>query len=146
MPVLMKELKIGGDQNFLFLSFMPKINVFVYTLQAWKKWSDGTPLDLLDMNLRDSYSRVEVMRCIHVGLCCVQEDPVQRPTMQTIVLMLNSHSITLEPPERPAGYISRTHQSLIPTKEFDNSDKSTTTNQSASASVDDASITQVYPR
>ncbi|KAJ1423780.1 Serine-threonine/tyrosine-protein kinase, catalytic domain [Sesbania bispinosa] len=111
---------------------------------AWKKWSGGMPLELLDVNLRDSYSRVEVIRCIHVGLSCVQEDPAQRPTMQTVVLLLSSHSVTLEPPERPAGYIhSKTEQSF-PRKEFENSDKST--NQSVSASVDEASITQVYPR
>ncbi|CAK8573741.1 unnamed protein product [Lathyrus sativus] len=74
---------------------------------VWKKWNDGTPMELLDMTLRDSYSRVEVTRCIHVGLCCVQEDPEQRPSMQTIVLLLSSNSVTLEQPQRPAGYCTK---------------------------------------
>jgi len=61
----------------------------MYHFQAWKKRNDGTPLELLDMTLSNSYSSVEVTRCIHVGLCCVQEDPDQRPSMQTVVLLLN---------------------------------------------------------
>lgn len=113
---------------------------------AWKKWNDGTPLELLDMTLRDSYSSVEVTRCIHVGLCCVQEDPDQRPSMQTVVLLLSSHSVTLEPPQRPAGYISSKTDQSFATKDFDSSDKSTSKSQSVAVSVDDASITQVYPR
>ena len=90
------------------------------------------------MTLRDSYSRAEVIRCIHIGLSCVQEDPALRPTMQTIVLMLNSHSITLATPERPAGYIHSRTQPTFPTKE--------STSQSVAASINESSITDVYPR
>jgi len=118
----------------------------MYYFQAWKKWNEGTPLELLDMTLRDSYSSVEVTRCIHVGLCCVQEDPDQRPSMQTVVLLLSSHSVTLEPPQRPAGYLSSKTDQSFATKDFDSSDKSTSKSQSVAVSVDDASITQVYPR
>ncbi|KAK7343578.1 hypothetical protein VNO77_12411 [Canavalia gladiata] len=111
---------------------------------AWKKWRDGTPLELVDRTLGDSYSRVEVSRCIHIGLCCVQEDPAERPTMNTVILMLSSHSVTVEPPNRPAGYIHTRPQHSLPTIELDKSDKST--NPSLTASVDETSITQVYPR
>ncbi len=111
---------------------------------AWRNWRDGTPLELLDVTLRDSYSRGEVSRCIHIGLSCVQEDPAQRPTMQTIVLMLSSHSVTIAAPERPAGYLHSKTQQSFPTKEMENSDNMST-NQPVSASVDEASITQVYP-
>ncbi|PNX81714.1 cysteine-rich receptor-like protein kinase [Trifolium pratense] len=114
---------------------------------AWKKWNEGTPLELLDMTLRDSYSSVEVTRCIHVGLCCIQEDPNQRPSMQTIVLLLSSHSITLEAPQRPAGYFNSKTDQSISRIDFENSEMSTNTSQlSAPVSVDDASITQVHPR
>ncbi|KAK2404914.1 cysteine-rich receptor protein kinase [Trifolium repens] len=114
---------------------------------AWKKWNEGTPLELLDTTLRDSYSSVEVIRCIHVGLCCIQEDPNQRPSMQTIVLLLSSHSVTLEAPQRPAGYFNSKTDQSISRIDFENSDMSTNTSHlSAPVSVDDASITQVYPR
>lgn len=118
-----------------------------FSIQAWKKWKDGAALELLDITLRDSYSRDEVRRCIHVGLSCVQEDPVERPSMQTIVLLLSSQSVTLEAPKQPAGYInSKSDQQSYPTREFENSDKSTTKTQSVTASVDEESITHVYPR
>ncbi|XP_038690296.1 cysteine-rich receptor-like protein kinase 10 [Tripterygium wilfordii] len=70
---------------------------------VWRHWRDGTPLELLDPTLTDSYSRTEVMRCIHIGLLCVQEDPADRPTMATIVLMLNSYSVSLPLPQQPAS-------------------------------------------
>ena len=39
--------------------------------------------------------RREVLRCVLVGLLCVQEDPHLRPSMASVVVMLNSRSITL---------------------------------------------------
>jgi hypothetical protein len=44
----------------------------------------------------------EILRCIHVGLLCVQEDPYLRPSMASVVVMLNSRSITLPTPAVPA--------------------------------------------
>ncbi|KAH7569104.1 hypothetical protein JRO89_XS06G0107200 [Xanthoceras sorbifolium] len=110
---------------------------------AWKHWRDDTPMQLLDPTLTDSYSRNEVIRCIHLGLLCVQEDPAARPTMATAVLMLNSYSVTLPLPQQPAFFLSRTDISLQITKETD-SDQSKS--KSVPWSVDDASITEVYPR
>ncbi|XLU32500.1 hypothetical protein S245_068566 [Arachis hypogaea] len=69
---------------------------------AWKLWKEGTPLELMDPTLRKSYTPNEVMRCIHIGLLCVQEDPADRPTMATIMLMLDSYSVTLPVPNQPA--------------------------------------------
>ncbi|KAI4298630.1 hypothetical protein L6164_032165 [Bauhinia variegata] len=109
---------------------------------AWKNWKDGTPLALLDATLESCYSRDEVIRCIHIGLLCVQEDPVQRPTMQQIVLMLNSYSTSLAMPERPPSFLVGRTQPSFPTMGLD----SKSTSKSVSASVDEASITGVYPR
>ncbi|XP_031250178.1 cysteine-rich receptor-like protein kinase 10 isoform X3 [Pistacia vera] len=110
---------------------------------AWKHWRDGTPLQLLDSTLTDSCSRNEVIRCIHMGLLCVQEDPADRPTMAAIVIMLNSHSITLPVPEKPAFFVGSRMEASMATKEFDfDQSKSKLTPRS----VDDASITEVYPR
>ncbi|XP_044497350.1 cysteine-rich receptor-like protein kinase 10 [Mangifera indica] len=110
---------------------------------VWKHWVDGTPLQLLDSTLTDSYSRNEVIRCIHMGLLCVQEDPAARPTMATMVLMLNSYSVTLPAPERPAFFFGSRREATTATKEL-NFDQSKS--NSVPWSVDDASITEVYPR
>ncbi|KAJ0047201.1 hypothetical protein Pint_03654 [Pistacia integerrima] len=111
--------------------------------KAWKHWRDGTPLQLLDSTLTDSYSRNEVIRCIHMGLLCVQEDPADRATMATIVFMLDSYSVILPAPQQPAFFLGSRMEASMPTMEFD-FDKSKS--KSIPSSVDDASITEVYPR
>lgn len=101
-------------------------------------------MELVDPILADSYSRNEVMRCIHVGLLCVQEDPAERPTMATVVLMLNSYSVTLPLPQRPAFFRgSRADMDMYNTKGTE-SDQSTS--KSMPWSIDEASITELYPR
>lgn len=115
-------------------------------LQAWNHWRDGTPMELLDPNLEDSYSRNEVTRCLHIGLLSVQDDPTARPTMASIILMLNSYSVTLTSPQQPASYLySRTEQSM-PFKDLASSNQSTSNTSKSMPSVDEALITEVYPR
>jgi len=71
-----------------------------------------------------------------MGLLCVQEDPTNRPTMATIVLMLNNYSaVTLPLPNQPAFLLQ---SKTMPNKAVDNS--------SVSLSVNEASFTEIYPR
>ena len=48
----------------------------------------------------ESYNSEEVLRCIQVGLLCVQEEANDRPTMSDVVLMLSSE-IALPSPQQP---------------------------------------------
>lgn len=64
-------------------------------------WNEGKGVELIDQTLVDSCSPQEVMRCIHIGLLCVQDCAVDRPKMSTIVSMLGSE-ITLPTPKQPA--------------------------------------------
>ncbi|PON88151.1 Cysteine rich receptor like kinase [Trema orientale] len=109
---------------------------------AWKHWRGGTALELLDPRLRDSYTANEVMRCIHIGLLCVQEDAADRPTMASIVLMLSSYSITLPIPQKPAFFPYSGTEGNMPSVETE-SDKSS---RNISNSVNEMSYTEVYPR
>ena len=126
---------------------IPGLNANIIQLQAWKNWTLQTPLELLDPTLRGSYSRNEVNRCIHIGLLCVQENPSDRPSMATIALMLNSYSVTMSMPRQPASFLrgrgpNRLNQGM-------DSDQSTTdqsTTCSIPWSVNEVSITDVYPR
>ncbi|GLU23203.1 hypothetical protein SLE2022_392270 [Rubroshorea leprosula] len=52
---------------------------------AWRNWREGTALHIVEPNLRAD-STAQMMKCIHVGLLCVQENPLQRPTMGSIIL------------------------------------------------------------
>ncbi|XP_025012983.1 cysteine-rich receptor-like protein kinase 44 isoform X2 [Ricinus communis] len=69
---------------------------------AWRSWNEGAPLNLIDKVALCVGSRKEMIRCIHIGLLCVQEDVAKRPTMASVVLMLSDRSITLPRPSRPA--------------------------------------------
>ncbi|KAK3431934.1 hypothetical protein EUGRSUZ_E04193, partial [Eucalyptus grandis] len=68
---------------------------------AWKHWRDDVPSDPA---LGESYSRSQVLRCIHIGFLCVQEDPADRPTMASIVLALSSQTLSLPVPQGPAFF------------------------------------------
>ncbi|XP_031499281.1 cysteine-rich receptor-like protein kinase 10 [Nymphaea colorata] len=57
---------------------------------AWRLWRENRATELLDESLTHSSDGSEVARCIHIGLLCVLEDATRRPTMSSIVLMLNS--------------------------------------------------------
>ncbi|KAK6264836.1 hypothetical protein SCA6_020270 [Theobroma cacao] len=68
---------------------------------AWRLWCEGRVLNLIDQALGDSFCNVEVMRCIHVGLLCVQENPADRPNMLAVILQLTSGT-NLPRPKQPA--------------------------------------------
>ncbi|KAK7357542.1 hypothetical protein VNO80_16831 [Phaseolus coccineus] len=110
---------------------------------AWKNWIDQTPFQILDPKLRGSYSRSEVQRCIHIALLCVQENPVERPSMATIMLALNAYSVTLGLPRKPAFFVTgrATTDRLRHQLDSDQSNSS-----SVPFSAGDSLITQVYPR
>lgn len=70
----------------------------------WDRWNEGAALQLLDASVlaEESSPGDEVLRCIHIGLLCVQEDPLDRPTMSAVRLMLDN-TVTPPPlPSRPA--------------------------------------------
>ncbi|KAE8708901.1 putative ATP binding protein [Hibiscus syriacus] len=104
--------KIVGTYGYIALeyalhgifSFKSDVYSFgVLTLEmAWRYWNERTPLEMMDPSLRDSYAGDEVIRCIQIGLLCVQQNPKSRPTMAKIVLMLSSSAITLPAPQQPA--------------------------------------------
>ncbi|KAK7391019.1 hypothetical protein VNO78_19299 [Psophocarpus tetragonolobus] len=103
---------------------------------AWTKWTEQTPLELLDPNIGGPYSREEVIKCIHIGLLCVQEDPNDRPTMATVVYYLNSTSVNLPDPREP-GYFKRNIKDNKTTiRELDN----------VSDSIYDITLTKFFPR
>ncbi|PRQ31255.1 putative protein kinase RLK-Pelle-DLSV family [Rosa chinensis] len=70
---------------------------------AWRNWRDDTTLNIIDPMLTTG-SRSEIIRCIQIGLLCVQENLNERPTMGSVVSMLNSHSLKISIPSRPPYY------------------------------------------
>ena len=78
--------------------------LLIKCLQTWQNWRGGTASNIVDPTITDG-SRNEIMRCIHIALLCVQENVADRPTMASVVLMLNSYSVTLPLPSLPAFFI-----------------------------------------
>uniref|UniRef100_A0A0D9X053 Receptor-like serine/threonine-protein kinase n=1 Tax=Leersia perrieri TaxID=77586 RepID=A0A0D9X053_9ORYZ len=71
---------------------------------AWKLWRDGNALALLDEAVAGdggAYSRSEVLRCVQVGLLCVQERPEDRPHMAAVFMMLGNLSAVAPQPRHP---------------------------------------------
>ncbi|KAL2324335.1 hypothetical protein Fmac_023393 [Flemingia macrophylla] len=68
---------------------------------AWEQWRDETPLNILDQNIRESCNHSDVIKCIQIGLLCVQENPSDRPTMTQVVSYLRSSISELPFPEKP---------------------------------------------
>ncbi|XP_047947453.1 G-type lectin S-receptor-like serine/threonine-protein kinase At4g27290 isoform X4 [Salvia hispanica] len=100
---------------------------------VWQMWREGRTLELIDPLLDGALGQHEVMRCIHVGLLCIQQNPDDRPNMSTVVLMLNGESM-LPQPKEPAFLID-----VIPS-----ACSSSPTN--ASHSVNDITITMMEGR
>ncbi|EXB74535.1 hypothetical protein L484_026232 [Morus notabilis] len=49
----------------------------------------------------------EVIRSMNIGLLCVQEDPADWPTMSSVVVLLESGSVSLPQPSQPAFCVPR---------------------------------------
>ncbi|XP_058769617.1 cysteine-rich receptor-like protein kinase 25 [Vicia villosa] len=116
--ILVMEI-ISGKKNSSFYETGVAEDLISY---AWNLWKNGTPLELVDHTIRESYTPNEAIRCIHIGLLCVQEDPDDRPTMATIVLMLDSHTVTLPVPMQPAFFLQSGADQHMPTIQISQSD------------------------
>ncbi|KAL7213290.1 hypothetical protein ACSBR2_015912 [Camellia fascicularis] len=71
---------------------------------AWKLWNEGKPIKLFDVFIEDPIPTSEVLRCIQVALLCVQQRPEDRPTMSSVMLMLDSENPVLPMPKQPGFY------------------------------------------
>ena len=58
-------------------------------------------LEFVDPSIRESCSPTEVSRCITVGLMCVQDHANDRPTMSSVVVMLESGTTDNALPKQP---------------------------------------------
>ncbi|KAH7660804.1 Non-specific serine/threonine protein kinase protein, partial [Dioscorea alata] len=94
--VLILEI-ISGQRNRVFLS---KPNLYLLG-NAWSLWNEGKVLDLLDPLIGNLFSASQVMRCVNIGLLCVQENAEDRPIMSSVVIMLGNDDAPLAEPKAP---------------------------------------------
>ncbi|KAK2644253.1 hypothetical protein Ddye_019448 [Dipteronia dyeriana] len=97
--VLLLEI-VSGKRNTGFYQDENSPTLLGY---AWKLWNENNISALIDPVISDPPSfQSEILRCIQVGLLCVQEFVKDRPTMPTVVSMLNSEIVDLPTPKQPA--------------------------------------------
>ncbi|GLT45634.1 hypothetical protein SLA2020_194530 [Shorea laevis] len=96
--VLLLEI-VGGRRNTSFGNDEDNSSLLEY---AWKLWNEDNVLAMVDKLVCDPCHCREILRCIHVGLLCVQEMAKDRPTMSTVISMLNSEIVDLPSPKQPA--------------------------------------------
>ena len=68
--------------------------------------NEGNTFKLIDMCLlKDPHNNMkEALRCIHIGLLCVQQNPIDRPNMSSIIMMLSDERV-LPLPKPPAYFV-----------------------------------------
>ncbi|CAD5183526.1 unnamed protein product [Musa acuminata subsp. malaccensis] len=99
--VLVLEILTGRKSNG---SHNPEVTEVLLSY-IWEKWQDGSALEIVDPALGGHYQQSDLLRFVQIGLLCVQEDPSDRPTMSTIVVMLDSETVSLRTPSQPAFYM-----------------------------------------
>ncbi|KAL2926311.1 hypothetical protein RDABS01_000070, partial [Bienertia sinuspersici] len=68
---------------------------------VWELWNKDDMRSLIDPTISDPCFEVEILKCIHVGLLCVQEFPQDRPSISTVISMLDCEVIDLPCPLQP---------------------------------------------
>jgi len=81
---------------------MLRISILYLCFQAWKLWKVDNIVALIDPMISEPCYEMEILRCIHVGLLCVQEFAKDRPTTSTVNSMLKSEIADLPCPKKPA--------------------------------------------
>ncbi|XP_078166084.1 cysteine-rich receptor-like protein kinase 19 [Carex rostrata] len=106
--VLLLEI-VSGKRNMGFHHHGDFLNLLGY---AWVRWKDGSFSELVCPTLTE-VSQKQTERCIHVALLCVQENPVDRPTMSDVILFLTTESIILPEPKQPAYFNVRETEETV---------------------------------
>ncbi|CAL5441311.1 unnamed protein product [Camellia sinensis] len=96
---------MSGKRNRIFRHSDHDLNLLGRT---WNLWTEERAFELLDPMMEGSFPMSKVLRCIQVGLLCMQKCPEDRPMMSSVFLMLVSDSAILPQPKQPGFYIERT--------------------------------------
>ncbi|KAG5235831.1 S locus glycop domain-containing protein/B lectin [Salix suchowensis] len=100
--VLVLEI-VSGHRNRGFCHPDHHLNLIGH---AWILFRQGRALELAEKSKVETHYLSEVLRSIHVGLLCVQENPENRPNMPYVVLMLGNED-ALPQPKQPGFFTER---------------------------------------
>ncbi|WVZ66189.1 hypothetical protein U9M48_015448 [Paspalum notatum var. saurae] len=69
---------------------------------VWERWTLGTIVEIMDPSVISHSNVDQMLKCIHIGLLCVQHNPADRPMMSTVNAMLSRSTAPRQAPSRPA--------------------------------------------
>ncbi|KAK7259656.1 hypothetical protein RIF29_25268 [Crotalaria pallida] len=104
-------------------------------MHAWKLWCEAKALEMMDPVLEETCVAREVLKCIHIGLLCVQQDAADRPTMSSVVHMLASDAVTVQEPAQPAFSVASVDM-----------ERESSSNASVHYTVNEITVTEDIPR
>uniref|UniRef100_A0A2C9U814 Uncharacterized protein n=2 Tax=Manihot esculenta TaxID=3983 RepID=A0A2C9U814_MANES len=128
-------LEIISGQNINKFQIDEEGSLLTY---AWENWNAGTASKIIDPVLVGAASTNEILRCVQIGLLCIQEDAAKRPTMASVILMLDSCSAVISELSRPAYFL---HSQQEPITIGTQSKR-----RSAQPSANECSISEMEPR
>ncbi|XP_048606981.1 cysteine-rich receptor-like protein kinase 38 [Brassica napus] len=103
---------------------------------AWKCWVAGEAASIIDPVLSRTPTN-EILRFIHIGLLCVQENVGKRPTMSLVIQWLGSDTIVIPLPTTAAFTTTELHK-------IDAMDQAK--GEAGTLSLNKLSITELSPR
>nr|XP_034927083.1 G-type lectin S-receptor-like serine/threonine-protein kinase RKS1 [Populus alba] len=95
--VMLLEI-VSGKKNNRFYQQDPPLTLIGH---VWELWREEKALEVVDPSLTELYDPREALKCIQIGLLCVQEDAADRPSMLAVVFML-SNETEIPSPKQPA--------------------------------------------
>ncbi|KAM3385157.1 hypothetical protein ACQJBY_009233 [Aegilops geniculata] len=112
---------------------------------VWEHWTMGTIIEIMDSSMTSHSPGDQMLKCMHIGLLCVQEDPADRPLMSVVTVMLSSSTVSLQAPSRPAFCIQKSgmNYSGMHTDPYPGVSHSTSRSP---MSPNEVSITELEPR
>ncbi|KAF2285986.1 hypothetical protein GH714_009369 [Hevea brasiliensis] len=128
--ILLLEI-VSGKRNRRFSHTDHLLNLLGH---AWTLQKEGRSIEMIDASVRNSCNLSEVIRSVHVGLLCVQQNLAERPSMSTVVFMLGSEG-ALPKPKEPGFFTERDLIELNSSSSYYNS-----------SSTNDLTITQLRAR
>ncbi|XP_062096104.1 probable leucine-rich repeat receptor-like serine/threonine-protein kinase At3g14840 isoform X2 [Humulus lupulus] len=129
--VLLLEI-ISGKKNTSFKDEDQYQGLIAY---SWQLWSEGRGIELVDEALGVSYNESEALKCIHIGLLCVQDFATDRPSMTQVASMLNNQIFHQPQPKQPVFTFQASSGTYDPSTQSGNR-----------CSVNEVTVSMVEPR
>ncbi|CAL9246835.1 unnamed protein product, partial [Arabidopsis halleri] len=98
----------GGPSKTMIMNEIARQTRCEFMNLVWRHFDEGNILHVVDPNFVDSsLVEEELWRTIQVGLLCVQNDEDDRPSTESVALMLSTSTMEIPLPKKPNYFYAR---------------------------------------